>query len=206
MPKLVYLFRITLNSVDPSVWRVVRVPAEYTFWDLHVAIQDAMGWMDYHLHEFRHSEKTGGNGPRIGVPVQGEDDVLPGAALLAGWRVPLTKVFKAPGDLMYYLYDFGDHWDHEVLLEGVLLHEKGVKYPQCVGGARATPPEDCGGEPGYLALLETLASPKSAGYKEMADWLRHHVKNYWPFDPDAFDAGKVKFTSPARRLKKLMEG
>jgi hypothetical protein len=205
MAKLVYQFRITLVVVDPPVWRVIRVSAEYTLWDLHVAIQDAMGWLDCHLHEFRQSNRPGGPGIRIGIPTDEEDDFMTGAPLYPGWKVPLEEVFRIPGDMIYYLYDFGDGWDHEVLLEGVLMREKGVKYPQCISGARATPPEDCGGPPCYENLLDALADPSKEEHREILAWLGLDRKNAIPFDPVAFDIGMVKFTSPARRLKKLME-
>ncbi|KUL27924.1 plasmid pRiA4b ORF-3 family protein [Chlorobium limicola] len=205
MSKLVYQFRITLKVIDPPVWRVIRIPKEYTFWDLHVAIQDAMGWMDYHLHEFRKGARPEPATPRIGIPIEGEDDFFPNSPLLPGWQISIDEYFHEPGMKMYYEYDFGDGWLHEVLLEGVLLREKGVKYPNCIAGGRTTPPEDCGGPHGYYSMLETLADAASEDYKETLTWLRHHVKNYLPYEPNAFDIGKIRFTSAARRLNRLLK-
>ena len=190
--------------ITPVVWRVIRIAQESTFWDLHVAIQDAMGWMDYHLHEFRRGVQPGATGHRIGIPIEGEDDFRPSSPLLPGWQVPIDEYFHEPGMKLYYEYDFGDGWRHEVLLEGILLREKGVKYPNCIAGARTTPPEDCGGPPGYYALLNTLADPESEEYAETVTWLRYHVRNYLPLEPDAFDISKVRFTSPVRRLNRLL--
>jgi len=197
MKKLVYQFRITLNVVEPPVWRVIQVPAEYTFWDLHVAIQDAIGWLDYHLHEFRSDKKHSSSNIRIGIPMSEEFDTP--SEPLVGWDVELENFFHLPGDKMYYEYDFGDGWLHEVLLEGILLREKGVKYPGCIAGAQSAPPEDCGGPGGYYNLLEILADPYHEEYKETVAWLRHHAKNYLPFKPDSFCIESIKFSSPRRR-------
>ncbi len=90
------------------------------------------------------------------------------------------------------------------MLEGILLREKGVRYPKCIAGGRTTPPEDYGGPFGYYSLLETLADVESEDYKETVTWLRHHVRNYLPYEPDAFDIGKVRFSSAARRLDRLL--
>ena len=61
-PKLVHQFLVVLSGTDPLVWRRIQVPEKYSFWDLHVAIQDAMGWLDYHLHEFRLLDRGGASG------------------------------------------------------------------------------------------------------------------------------------------------
>ncbi len=201
-PKLIYQFRITLQHCQPAIWRRIQVPEHYTFWDLHVAIQDAMGWLDCHLHAFRIYEDAGSRKRPvptdvIGIPDQsfGDDDTLP------GWDTPLTDYFDLPGDRCEYLYDFGDDWLHDVLLEGLLLREPKVKYPRCLDGERACPPEDCGGWPGYEQLLDTLKRPRSNAYRDTKDWLQQHAKAYWPYDPAHFDAAQVKFANPARRWK-----
>lgn len=100
-----------------------------------------------------------------------------------------------------YEYDFGDRWRHELLLEGILLKEKGVKYPRCIAGERACPPEDCGSVPGYYRMLEALANPDDEEHEEMGAWLKHHAKNYYPYDPAAFDPRKVKFDNPRARWR-----
>jgi hypothetical protein len=100
-----------------------------------------------------------------------------------------------------YEYDFGDGWEHEVLLEGILLKEKDVNYPWCMAGERACPPEDCGGVPGYDQLLETLADPAHEEYQQTIEWLKGHLKNYHPYHPDAFEPGKVHFDKPKKRWK-----
>jgi hypothetical protein len=109
--------------------------------------------------------------------------------------------FTEPGVSFAYDYDFGDGWRHEVLLEGILINDTAAKYPICVAGERACPPEDCGGVSGYAELLQVLASPRTEEYREMSAWLKGHAKNYFPFKPDRFDPGEVKFWNPAKRLR-----
>jgi len=76
----VYQFRITLEEIEPDIWRVIQVPETYNFWDLHVAIQDAMGWQDCHLHEFILINPLTGKKTRIGIPSEEflDEETLPG--------------------------------------------------------------------------------------------------------------------------------
>ena len=194
----VHQFKVVLDDVSPPIWRRIQLPSEATFWDLHCAINDAMGWEDAHLHEFNIGGKR--NPQRIGIPM--EDDMPvgddPGRA---DWDVPITTCFGKPGATGRYLYDFGDGWSHTVTLEAILSREPKVKYPRCLDGARACPPEDCGGPPGYEQLCVAFADPDAADEDsaELLDWFGDH-------DPEAFNPAKVKFHSAAKRLKALREG
>lgn len=125
----------------------------------------------------------------IGIPDEGDDPLF--HDVLAGWNVPLLDHFRTPGDVCTYNYDFGDDWYHEVLLEGVRLQKRGEKYPICTAGERACPVEDCGGVPGYYRLLEVLADRNNEEYDDMISWLKHHAKNYHPYDPERFDPSAV---------------
>jgi len=194
---IVYQFRVELNEIEPAIWRVIQVPSEYSFWDLHVAIQDAMGWLDYHLHAFRVKMPRKKSETEIGIP----DEDFDNRDVLAGWKVPITKYFTGPGKTAIYDYDFGDSWSHSVLLEGILLKEKGFKYPRCIAGERACPPEDCGGVDGYYQLLNILSDPNHPEYREYNAWLKGHAKNYFPYEPDKFEPEKVEFWDPKKRFK-----
>jgi hypothetical protein len=102
---------------------------QHTFWDLHVAFQDAMGWLDYHLHAFRLRRPPKKTVIEVGIPEDvGRDDLV-----LLGWNIQIRTYFTIPGQTAVYLYAFGDGWQHEVVLEGILLQEHGVKYPRCLG-------------------------------------------------------------------------
>ncbi|MDI3542707.1 MAG: hypothetical protein PWP57_310 [Candidatus Atribacteria bacterium] len=192
----VYQFKITLKGIRPPIWRRIQVPETYTFWDLHVAIQDVMGWQDYHLHQFEMVNPATGNLKLIGLPA---DDYDWTRATLAGWRQKIAQWFTPENKVAVYLYDFGDGWEHKVELEKILPREAGVRYPICLGGERACPPEDCGGIPGYERLLEIISNPDDEEYEEMLMWLGGK------FDPEQFDPKKVLFGDPAIRFKKAFE-
>jgi hypothetical protein len=195
--QLIYQFKVTLNGIEPPIWRRIQVPDKYSFWDLHVALQDSMGWLDYHLHVFRIQGLHGSEVVEIGIP----DDELDEDVILPGWDIPISSCFRVPGETALYEYDFGDGWEHEVLLEGILLKEKGGKYPRCVAGERACPPEDCGSIPGYYNVLDVLRNPDHDEYQETVAWLRGHEKNYYPYRPDEFNPGQVHFDDPKKRWR-----
>ncbi len=184
-------FNIALVEIEPEIRRVIEVPANYSFWDLQVALQDSMGWLDHHLHEFIPHSK--GVKP-IGIPESPEDERVD-----AGWEIPISTHFSSPGDSVGYTYDFGDGWYHVVTLVAITNRDNSIDYPNCVSGERACPPEDCGGVPGYYRLLEILSDPNDEEHTEMIEWLKCHVKNYYPFDADAFDPKIVKFYDPQAR-------
>lgn len=192
----VHQFKITLDDIKPPIWRRIQLPSDATFWDLHCAVNDAIGWKDMHLHAFQIGNKH--HGIDIGIPM--EDDMpWSDATTLAGWDVPIASHLNEPGARCTYNYDFGDDWSHAIVLEAITPREARAKYPRCLAGARACPPEDCGGVPGYARLCDVLKNPSDTDEEaeELLDWLGDN------FDPEAFDAGKVKFSSAARRLKAL---
>ncbi len=184
--KVIYQFKVELLGVSPTIWRRIQVPSVYSFWELHVAIQDAMGWWDYHLHEFSPGlRKPYTYTPdilRIGEP----DDQFGDSVTQAGWDILLADHFDKPGDTFMYLYDFGDSWHHSIILEGILLAEPKTRYPKCTAGANACPPEDCGGIPGYENLLELLENPQDEEYASMMEWLKGATEDGTPFNPAIF--------------------
>ena len=188
-------FRISLTEIEPEIWREIDVPSDYNFWELHVAIQDAMGWLDYHLHEFRPRKKSPTDGKRVGIPQPDFDDI----EVIPGWEISIKKHFTTLGNTIDYTYDFGDSWEHEVTLIGMFLADENAKIPNCHAGERACPPEDCGSVPGYYNLLEVLSSPANDGYEEISHWLQNHAKKYWPYKPDYFSAKRTKFSDPYQR-------
>ena len=187
----VFQFYIEMLEITPKIWRRIQVPGHYNFWDLHVAIQDAMGWLDYHLHHFTIRGKGKQTEALIGIPdFEGIGD-LP--EVFPGWEIPLYLYFNDLGLEANYLYDYGDDWMHRVKLEGYMHKEKGVKYPVCIGGERACPPEDCGAVPGYYNVLETLANRKHPDHRDMRTWVG---KDY---DPERFNPETVRFDNPHKR-------
>lgn len=190
----VYQFKVSLKEISPAIWRRIQVPQTYTFWDLHVAIQDVMRWADYHLHLFKIINPATAIKEEIGIPDDDEafnkhDKTLP------GWKQKIARYFSSNNLEAEYLYDFGDGWRHEIKLEDILPREKGVKYPVCVAGERACPPEDCGGVHGYQDFLEIIMNPSHERHEEMLNWVGGK------FEPEYFDIGKVCFDDPKKRLK-----
>jgi len=192
---LIFQFKITLEEIQPTIWRRIQVPAKYSFWDLHVAIQDSMGWFDCHLHAFRHKRPHAKQIIEIGIPSDEYDDIK----IFPSWDEYISDYFSEPGKSSSYLYDFGDSWYHKIVLEGILLKEKEIKYPRCIVGQRACPPEDCGGVPGYENLLMVIRDPNHAEYESMIEWLSGW---YGKYDPESFDRKKIKFDNPKKRWKK----
>jgi DNA-binding MarR family transcriptional regulator len=189
----VYEFKLLLLDVAPAIWRRIQVPETYSFWDFHVALQDSMGWLDCHLHRFRVSELVTGEAVEIGIP---DDDPFVGdEPMLPGWEVPIANYFSHPGVVARYHYDFGDGWEHELILEAIVKRQRGTKYPLCLGGARACPPEDCGGVGGYENLLTVIGTPTHEEYESTLEWLGGR------FDPEKFDPRSVRFDDPARRYE-----
>jgi Plasmid pRiA4b ORF-3-like protein len=197
LPSLIYQFKVTLNDIEPAIWRRILVPERYSFWDLHVAIQDSMGWLDYHLHSF--ILKVPGSKKKVEVGIPGDEFDHP---VVPGWKTAINSYFVRPGATASYEYDFGDSWGHEIVLEGMFLSEKAARYPKCIAGERACPPEDCGGIPGYSKLLRVLGSPADMEHEEIASWLKGHAKSYWPYDPDHFEPSSVRFSDPRKRWQR----
>jgi len=192
---LVFQFKISLQEITPTIWRRIQVPAKYSFWDFHVAIQDSMGWYDCHLHAFRLKRPHGKKIIEIGIPIDDFDDIK----VIQGWDEYISDYFSEPGRIATYEYDFGDSWGHDIVLEGILLKEKTIKYPCCIDGQRACPPEDCGGVWGYENLLKVIADPDNDEYESTIEWLSGW---YGKYDPEAFDGKNIKFDNPKKRWKK----
>ena len=191
MPSLeVFQFKITLRDVHPPIWRRIQVPKNNSFWDLHVAIQDSMGWKDYHLHEFEiHNPRTRTK-DTIGIP---DEDNAADEDFLPGWEITIADYFSHENLKAIYTYDFGDGWQHSVLLEEIHPYESGVEYPRCIAGKRACPPEDCGGPYGYDLFLEAIRDTENEDHDHALEWIGGS------FDPEHFDSQEVTFDDPHER-------
>ena len=137
----VYQFKITLKRIRPPIWRRIQVPETYTFHDLHVAIQDVMGWEGYHLHEFMMADPVTGLEMHIGTPSEDFDF----QEILHDQKEMIARYFTMEKQSAEYTYDFGDDWKHKVLLEKILPKDEDATYPVCIKRKRACPPDDCGG-------------------------------------------------------------
>jgi hypothetical protein len=168
--------RITLEELRPVIWRRLLVPGNVTLGRLHDIFQAAMGWTDSHLHQFRIAGVLYGMhvGERPGNQLDEQTYTAIGA-------VGSVRRF-------FYDYDFGDNWNHEVVLEGVTLWPWGLKYAVCLDGQRSCPPEDVGGPSGYEELLRVLADPEHDDYEHLKAW------SGGGFDPEEFSVTGANIT------------
>jgi len=174
--KKVYQFKVTLKGIRPPIWRRFQVVSSITFYELHHILQEVMGWYNAHLHQFD-----------LGGLL-----VTDAETLAEGWgdgvdeqKARLNKYVGREGQKLGYEYDFGDGWEHTLLLEKILPAEKNIHYPRCLKGKRACPPEDCGGVWGYAELLEVLADEDHSEHEEYLDWFGGDL------DPEAFDLDEI---------------
>ncbi|PKQ14877.1 MAG: hypothetical protein CVT67_12055 [Actinobacteria bacterium HGW-Actinobacteria-7] len=168
----VVTFKVALLGIEPSIWRRLEVPSSLTLDRLHEVLVTAMGWFDYHLHAFEI------DGRRYGIPDDsfGFDTTLPEEEIVLGDLVSVdVKRFR-------YEYDFGDGWEHEIVIESLGEPVSGANYPRCTAGERACPPEDCGGIHGFAEFVEAMADPRHPEHEAMRAWYGGE------FDPAAFRA------------------
>lgn len=176
MPDVIYEFKVSLKEIQPPIWRRFQVRSNITFGELHKTLQVVMGWWNSHLHLF-----------------QAGSLLITDAETLAEWGedgVPdhvtrLDMIIKQRGATFTYEYDFGDSWEHELVLEAILPVEETTSYPRCLAGERACPPEDCGGVWGYELFLEALRDPEHEEHDSYLEWIGG------AFDPEEFDLRKV---------------
>lgn len=174
--------KATLADTSPAVWRRLELPDTLTFWELHFALQIAFGWENAHLFEFSTGRGSPGQLLTGTLPVQpGEEDFIND-----WWRdprqVPLSGFLRVPKDKVSYVYDMGDHWEHQLVLEKTAPLPPGKPLPpvRCPAGRRAGPPEDIGGTPGYEMLLAALAEKAVGTRKRMPG----HFAGLGKYDPD----------------------
>lgn len=179
-----YQFKITLLEIEPPIWRRIQV-GDCTLDRLHENIQTSMGWTNSHLHHFR-----------IGTTLYGDPFLMQenfgDLQYKDSTRTMLSDILPEGGRTFrfQYEYDFGDGWLHEVLFEGRKPAEPGKRYPLCLEGARACPPEDVGGVWGYAEFLAAIHDPDHEEHKGMREWIGRK------FDSEAFNA-----VGATRRMK-----
>jgi hypothetical protein len=170
-PTLVHI-KVTLNEIRPAIWRRLRVPDSMNLGQLSQRLQVAMGWGGGHLHVFEIGGRQYSDPAMID---DGEDEA----------RVTVKHLIRDGISRFGYTYDFGDNWEHMVLIEKKAPPPGSPTAPACVAGARACPPEDCGGAPGYDDLIAALAEPDKPASRELLEWAGED------FDPEDFSAEQV---------------
>jgi pRiA4b ORF-3-like protein len=166
--------RIELIGADPPIWREVEVATSISLKSLHVVIQAAFGWENYHLWEFSLGKRRYGppNADGWGPPVAD-----------AG-KVRLMDLLGPRKTTIDYLYDFGDSWEHRLTVSNIRAADPNVSYPRYIRGERNGPPEDCGGIPGFYYRLEAAADPRHPDHAEVREWLGD-------YDPETVDVASI---------------
>lgn len=175
-------FHIQLKGVkDPNVWRRIAVPSYASFLEFHLIIQYAFSWENMHLFQFADSHYK----PKLMITVLNEEIDLSedGEEMLESENVLLSDIFTKEGQQMAYLYDFGDNWEHDVILEKI--EPKTSINAQLLDGEGACPVEDCGGAPGFDEFKKAINNPKHPRYKELREWLGLSKRDQW--DVSFFD-------------------
>lgn len=169
--------RITLDDVKPAVLRRLEVPLGIRLDRLHLTIQAAMGWTNSHLYELRAGE-VGWSTPYPDADWAGD--------FLDASKARLGDVLEDIGrKKLVYLYDFGDGWEHTIMVERLADPEPGMLYPRLTQVSGRCPPEDCGGPWGYAELLAAIKDPEHERHGELTEWIGND------FDPDADDATEL---------------
>jgi len=182
----VYQLKVVLREVEPPVWRRLHVPGSLRLDRLHRVLQRVMGWTNSHLHEFVIAGRRYGEPDPEGGPT----------AVLPEHRVRLCDVAAAENRHFLYRYDFGDNWQHEVLVERISTAREGGVVPVCLAGARRCPPEDCGGVPGYEEFLATIHDVGHPQHDERLAWVGG------AFDAESFDLDQVNRALAGPRRQK----
>lgn len=164
-----FIFKIKIRGISkPPVWRRVSVPETFTFADLHLVIQAAFGWTNSHLYEFVDSLYN----PALKFTDTSVDLDMYDLGGMDSRKSKLNRYFLESGDKMVYTYDFGDNWEHDVVLEEI----RGSKdsEPSCIAGKGACPPEDCGGIYGYEMMKEDdHVDPTEFDIEDADDAVKH---------------------------------
>jgi len=168
--------RIEIKDIEPLIWRRVAVRSSMNLMALHKVIQAAMGWLDYHRWELVVEER------KYGILDPDRPHVKNGAT------TQLATILVSGVTEFDYVYDFGDNWEHRIVVEGISNAEADAKYPRFLGGERRCPPEDCGGPPGYFEFMENIANKRSKKAKEALDWYGG------PYHPDDIDVEQINVT------------
>ncbi len=184
--------RVDLRGASPPIWRRLEIDPSLTLDQVNAVVQAAFEWTNSHLHEFSTTVPGRRWRDQRFVPpflMDDDDDATDESTVQVG------TLLANPGDLVEYMYDFGDSWDHEILVEAVGPPEPETRYPICLDGERAGPPEDSGGIWRYAYMLELMADPNNEdpeALEEFLEWMDG------PFDPEAFDLKTI-----SQRLGKL---
>jgi hypothetical protein len=179
MTPTIYQLKVVLEGIKPQIWRRLQTK-DCTLPNFHEIIQVGFGWENYHMYVFQ-----------IGGDEYSDPRMIGDLPWKNAKKMKLSQAVEAGNKEFGYTYDMGDDWQHSITVEKTLAPEPKVKYPRCIDGARACPPEDCGGIGGYEEFLEAISNPKHEDHEEMLEWIGGD------FDPEEFSAKEV-----AKRMRR----
>jgi hypothetical protein len=169
----IYQIKVGLLEINPLIWRRFLIPANITLHRLHLVLQDVMGWQNYHLYRFKIGKKE--------YSTPDPDNDFYELDFKNSYQAKLGNVIKEKGSIFLYEYDFGDGWEHQLLIEDIIDREPEKHYPLCIEGENASPHEDSGGPYGYMEMLEIIKNPYHEEFHSTRTWLGKK------FDPYKFD-------------------
>jgi hypothetical protein len=185
---MVYQIKISLKDIRPEIWRRIQIDSNVSLYELHHIIQIAFNWWNYHLYQFVINDKLYKTRTRYGNP-----ELLDDPEAIDDRSTLLSSILLNEKDTIIYEYDFGDSWKHLIKLEKI-IQIGNIKHPKCVAGKLNTPPEDCGGVPGFYNFVEIMSDKKSSDYKSTKKWYGGE------FDPTSFNIVKIN-----EKLEKLSD-
>ena len=166
--------KITLKGSKPPIWRRVLVDKSITFDKLHYIIQIVMGWNTCHLYEFDINDYT------VLIPDEFDDEFTKDSS-----TTTLESMISEAKHKFIYTYDFGDNWEHIILVEKILPPDSKITYPICITGKLNCPPEDCGGIYGFYELLKITKDKNHPDHEEMIEYIDED------YDPEYFDVDEA---------------
>lgn len=179
--------KISLNNIKPQIWRRFTVDSSISLDKFHEIIQFVMGWTNSHLYEFTIDG--------IAYSPSVEDDFFENESENTKGKT-LEKLGVSPKQKIKYLYDFGDYWEHTIVIEKIYDQDSEIIPPFCIEGARNCPPEDCGSTPGYEEIVQAMKNPRTKKAKEFTQWLGYS------YDPEEFDLEEINFALKMFQKKK----
>jgi len=179
MTNKIYQIQIALRGFKPKIWRRILIPSDLLLSDFHKIIQTTMGWTNSHLHQFIKNRTF------YSVKYPDDDTWDIDNVDYKKEKTRISDLLRTEKDKIIYEYDFGDGWEHDIILEKILPVDNDIKYPICVAGKMNCPPEDCGGVWGYFQMLEVLKQPAHEEYENIIEWLGGE------FDPQYFDKDEI---------------
>jgi len=189
-PESIYQLKVIIRGIKPKIWRRVQVPGSTTLRKLHEILQVVMGWSNYHLYAFFHGGTEYGN-PDLDEENSFTVDDSEVTLFEINDKIATSRMI---GEKTFFLYryDFGDGWDHEIIIENIFPKDDEKNYPVCIGGRKACPPEDVGGICGYNDFLEAIKNPSHPEHVDKLNWIGYR------FNPESFNLNDIN-----NRLKRF---